>query len=93
MAAFAFFEEGDTLETVLSSLGSVGGFCLLISGIALIMKRQVARDIALWGASACIVAHKLGAFIGWAGTEFCTALGSPSRSCFSYERPFRWLAD
>jgi hypothetical protein len=67
MAAFAFFEEGDTLRTMLSSLGSVGGLCLVISGIALSMKRQVGRDLALWGSSASIVAHTLGAFIGLVG--------------------------
>jgi len=31
------------------------------------MKRPVGRDIALWGASASIVAHTLGAFIGLVG--------------------------
>lgn len=67
MAAFAFFEEGDTLRTMLSSLGSVGGFCLLISGAALFMKRQVGRDLALWGSSASIVAHTLGALVGLVG--------------------------
>ena len=69
MAAFAFFEEGDTLRTMVSSLGGVGGFCLLISG-ALFMKRQVGRDLALWGSSASIMAqmaHTLGALIGLVG--------------------------
>ena len=67
MAAFAFFEEGDTLRTVLGSLGSVGAFCLLIAGVSLFLKRQVGRQLALWGSAASIVAHLIGALIGMVG--------------------------
>ena len=67
MAASAFFEEGDSLRTVLSALGSVGAICLLIAGVSLFMKRQVGRRLALWGSAASIVAHMTGAFIGLVG--------------------------
>jgi hypothetical protein len=67
MAAFAFFKEGDTLRTVLSSLGCAGAVCLLVAGVALLMRRQVGRDLALWGSAASIGAHLMGAFIGLVG--------------------------
>ncbi len=67
MAAVAFFHEGDALRTVLGSLGSAGAVCLLIAGVLLFMKREVGRDVALWGAVASIVAHTLGALIGLVG--------------------------
>jgi hypothetical protein len=67
MAASAFFEEGDTLRTVLGSLGSVGGFCLLIAGVSLFIRRQVGRRLAWWGSAASIVAHMIGALIGLVG--------------------------
>ena len=67
MAAFAFFEEGDTLRTALGLLGNVGAFCLLIAGASLLMKRQVGSDIALWGAAVSIVAHTIGALVGLVG--------------------------
>ena len=67
MAASAFFEEGDTLRTGLGALGSVAAFCLLIAGVSLIMKRQLGRQLALWGSAASIVAHMIGALIGLVG--------------------------
>jgi hypothetical protein len=67
MAAFAFFEEGDALRTVLGSLGSIAALCLLMAGVALIMKRQVGRQLAVWGSAASIVAHMIGALIGLVG--------------------------
>jgi hypothetical protein len=67
MAAFAFFEEGDALRTVLGSLGSIAALCLLMAGVALIMKRQVGRQLAVWGSAASIVVHMIGALIGLVG--------------------------
>jgi hypothetical protein len=67
MAAVAFFEGGDTLRTVLSSLGFAGALCLLVAGVALFMRRQAGRNLALWGAGGSIGAHTLGAFIGLVG--------------------------
>jgi len=67
MAASAFFKEGDTLRTVLGALGSVAACCLLIAGVSLIMKRQLGRQLALWGSAASIVAHMIGALIGLVG--------------------------
>jgi hypothetical protein len=67
MATSAFFKEGDTLRTVLGALGSVAAFCLLIAGVSLIMKRQLGRQLALWGSAASIVAHMIGALIGLVG--------------------------
>lgn len=67
MAAFAFVKEGDPLRTVLSSLGGLGGFLLLVAGVLLFLKRHVGRRIALWGSAASIVAHVIGAFIGLVG--------------------------
>jgi hypothetical protein len=67
MAASAFFKEDDTLRTVLGALASVAAFCLLIAGVALIMKRQLGRQLALWGSAASIVAHMIGALIGLVG--------------------------
>ena len=67
MAAVAFFGEGDVLRMVLSSLGCAGAVCLLVAGVALLMRRQVGRNLALWGSGASIGAHTLGAFIGLVG--------------------------
>ena len=67
MAASAFFEEGDTLRAMLGTLGSAGAFCILIAGVSLFMKRQVGRQLALWGSAASIVAHTIGALIGLVG--------------------------
>jgi hypothetical protein len=67
MAASPFFEEGDTLRTVLGALGSVGAFCLLLAGVVLFMKRQMGRRLALWGSASSIVAHMIGALIGLVG--------------------------
>ena len=67
MAASSFFEEGDTLRTVLGLLGSVGAFGLLIAGVSLILKRQLGRQLALWGSAASIVVHLTGALIGLVG--------------------------
>jgi hypothetical protein len=67
MAASAFFEEGDTLRTLLGALGSIGAFCLLIAGVSLFIKRQMGRRLALWGSAVSIVAHLIGAVIGLVG--------------------------
>src|SRR5215470_13430421 len=67
MAAFAFLKEGDTLRSVLSSLGGAGALCILVAGVALLMRRRVGRDLALWGSAASIGAHTMGAFIGLVG--------------------------
>src|SRR5262245_54061037 len=67
MAASAFFEEGDALRTGLGLLGSLGACCLLLAGGSLIMKRQVGRQLALWGSTASVAAHLIGAFIGLVG--------------------------
>jgi hypothetical protein len=67
MAASAFFEEGDALRTGLGLLGSLGAFGLLIAGVSLIMKRQAGGQLALWGSTASIVAHLVGALIGLVG--------------------------
>jgi hypothetical protein len=67
MAASAFFEESDVLRTVLGFVGGIGAFTLFIAGILLIMRRQLGRQLALWGSRASIVAHAIGAFIGLVG--------------------------
>jgi hypothetical protein len=67
LAASAFVREGDSVRTVLSSLGGLGGFLLLGAGVLLFLKRHVGRGIALWGSAASIVAHVIGALIGLVG--------------------------
>jgi hypothetical protein len=67
MSAGAEIRAGDTVRTVLSSLGSFGALLLLLAGIVLCAKRTKGRTIAYWGTAVSVPAHIFGAVIGLMG--------------------------